>query len=234
MTTHFHQIIAKELQLADEQVARTIQLLEEGATIPFISRYRKERTGGLDEIQIGAIQERLEQLKELEKRKETILRVIGEQDKLTPELERRVRDSWNATEIEDLYLPFRPKRQTRAEIARKRGLEPLAKMIMAQNNPDVESKARNFLGDEVKTAADAIQGAKDIIAEWVNEDERARDLTRAAFSHTGMITSKVVKGKEEEGQKYKDYFDFQEPRSRCAVSARTACWRFAGARPRVS
>lgn len=211
MTTHFHQIIAKELQLADEQVARTIQLLEEGATIPFISRYRKERTGGLDEIQIGAIQERLEQLKELEKRKETILRVIGEQDKLTPELERRIRDSWNATEIEDLYLPFRPKRQTRAEIARKRGLEPLAKMIMAQNNPDVGSKARNFVSDEVKTAADAIQGAKDIIAEWVNEDERARDLTRAAFAHTGMITSKVVKGKEEEGQKYKDYFDFQEP-----------------------
>ena len=211
MTTHFHQIIAKELRLADEQVARTIQLLEEGATIPFISRYRKEWTGGLDEIQIGAIQERLEQLKELEKRKETVLRVISEQDKLTPELEQRVRDSWNATEIEDLYLPFRPKRQTRAEIARKRGLEPLAKMIMAQNNPDVESKARNFLGDEVKTAADAIQGAKDIIAEWVNEDERARDLTRAAFSHTGMITSKVVKGKEEEGQKYKDYFDFQEP-----------------------
>lgn len=211
MTTHFHQVIAQELRLADEQVARTIQLLEEGATIPFISRYRKERTGGLDEIQIGAIQERLEQLKELEKRKETILRVIGGQGKLTPELERRVRDSWSATEIEDLYLPFRPKRQTRAEIARKRGLEPLAKMIMAQNNPDVEGKARNFLGDEVKTAADAIQGAKDIIAEWVNEDERARDLTRTAFAHTGMITSKVVKGKEEEGQKYKDYFDFQEP-----------------------
>ena len=137
--------------------------------------------------------------------------MIGGQGKLTPELERRVRDSWSATEIEDLYLPFRPKRQTRAEIARKRGLEPLAKMIMAQNNPDVESKARNFLGDEVKTAAEAIQGAKDIIAEWVNEDERARDLTRAAFAHTGMITSKVVKGKEEEGQKYKDYFDFQEP-----------------------
>ena len=211
MTTHFHQIIAKELRLADEQVARTIQLLEEGATIPFISRYRKERTGGLDEIQIGAIQERLEQLKELEKRKETILHVIGEQGKLTPELERRVRDSWSATEIEDLYLPFRPKRQTRAEIARKRGLEPLAKMIMAQNNPDVGIKARSFVGGEVKTAAEAIQGAKDIIAEWVNEDERARDLTRAAFSHTGMITSKVVKGKEEEGQKYKDYFDHEEP-----------------------
>ncbi|MDL2256206.1 RNA-binding transcriptional accessory protein, partial [Parabacteroides sp. OttesenSCG-928-K15] len=182
--------------------------------IPFISRYRKEVTGGLDEVQIGNIKDQLDKLTELQKRKEAILKSIEEQEKLTPELRKRIEDSWDSTEIEDIYMPYKPKRVTRAEIARKKGLEPLAKIIMLQNEPDPENRAYAFVNEEVKDITEALQGARDIIAEWVNENETARNTLRNTFAHTAIITSKVVKGKEEEGAKYRDYFDFSEPLKR--------------------
>lgn len=204
-------LIARSLQLPEERVARAVGLLTEGATIPFISRYRKEATGGMDETQIAAIQEQLARLTELDKRKQTILDTIEGQGKLTPELRQRIEASWESAEIEDLYLPYKPKRTTRAEIARKRGLEPLARRLMAQRESDIAARARQFVNDEVKSPEEALKGARDIIAEWVNEDESARDITRSAFAHQAVIRSKVVKGKEEEGDKYRDYFDFSEP-----------------------
>ena len=216
MTTSFNTLISQILNIPAGQVEKTIGLLNEGATIPFISRYRKEVTGGLDEVQIGNIKDQLDKLTELQKRKDTILSSIEEQGKLTPELKKRITESWDSTEIEDLYLPYKPKRVTKAEIARKKGLEPLAKIIMIQNEPNLLDRVKNFIKGEVKNAAEALQGARDIIAEWVNENEGARNAVRNSFSHTGIISSKVIKGKEEEGAKYRDYFDFSEPLNRCS------------------
>lgn len=216
MTNVFHTLIARFLQIPEGQVERTIGLLNEGATIPFISRYRKEVTGGLDEVQIGAIKDQLDKLTELRKRKETILATIEEQGKLTPELRKRIEESWDSTEIEDLYLPYKPKRVTKAEIARRKGLEPLAKIVMTQNENNLSACVESFIKGEVKNAEEALQGARDIIAEWINENESARNTVRNSFAHTAMITSKVIKGKEEEGAKYRDYFDFSEPLSRAS------------------
>lgn len=216
MMTLFHSLISHSLNIPAGQVERTIGLLNEGATIPFISRYRKEVTGGLDEVQIGNIKDQLDKLTELRKRKDTIISSIEEQGKLTPELRKRIEESWDSTEIEDLYLPYKPKRVTKAEIARKKGLEPLAKIIMIQNETDLSGRVNSFIKGEVKNAAEALQGARDIIAEWVNENEGARNAVRNSFAHTGMISSKVIKGKEEEGAKYRDYFDFSEPLNRCS------------------
>ena len=216
MTNVFHTLIARFLQIPEGQVERTIGLLNEGATIPFISRYRKEVTGGLDEVQIGAIKDQLDKLTELSKRKETILATIEEQEKLTPELRKRIEESWDSTEIEDLYLPSKPKRGTKAEIARRKGLEPLAKIVMMQNENNLSARIKSFIKGEVKNAEEALQGARDIIAEWINENESARNTVRNSFAHTAMITSKVIKGKEEEGAKYRDYFDFSESLNRAS------------------
>ena len=217
MTNVFHTLIARFLQIPEGQVERTIGLLNEGATIPFISRYRKEVTGGLDEVQIGAIKDQLDKLTELSKRKETILATIEEQGKLTPELRKRIEESWDSTEIEDLYLPYKPKRVTKAEIARRKGLDPLAKIVMMQNENNLSARIKSFIKGEVKNAEEALQGARDIIAEWINENESARNTVRNSFAHTAMITSKVIKGKEEEGAKYRDYFDFSEPLNRASA-----------------
>ena len=216
MINVFHTLIARFLQIPEGQVERTIRLLNEGATIPFISRYRKEVTGGLDEVQIGAIKDQLDKLTELSKRKETILATIEEQEKLTPELRKRIEESWDSTEIEDLYLPYKPKRVTKAEIARRKGLEPLAKIVMMQNENNLSARIKSFIKGEVKNAEEALQGARDIIAEWINENESARNTVRNSFAHTAMITSKAIKGKEEEGAKYRDYFDFSEPLNRAS------------------
>ena len=216
MTNVFHTLIARFLQIPEGQVERTIGLLNEGATIPFISRYRKEVTGGLDEVQIGAIKDQLDKLTELSKRKETILATIEEQEKLTPELRKRIEESWDSTEIEDLYLPYKPKRVTKAEIARRKGLGPLAKIVMMQNENNLSARIKSFIKGEVKNAEEALQGARDIIAEWINENESARNTVRNSFAHTAMITSKVIKGKEEEGAKYRDYFDFSESLNRAS------------------
>lgn len=216
MNTLFHTLISRLLQIPAGQVERTIGLLEEGATIPFISRYRKEVTGGLDEVQIGAIKDQLDKLTELKKRKDTILNSIEEQGKLTPELKKRIDESWDSTELEDLYLPYKPKRVTKAEIARKKGLEPLADILLLQTEPRVTERAKSFVKGEVKTVEEALQGARDILAERINENEEARQTVRTSFARTAVISSKVVKGKEEEGMKYRDYFDFSEPLSRCS------------------
>lgn len=212
----FVSLIAQSLQLSEKNVRNTMQLLNEGSTIPFISRYRKEMTGGLDEVQIAAINDQFEKLKELAKRKETILKTIEEQDKLTPELKKRIDSCWNLTELEDIYLPYKPKRRTRAEIARENGLEPLAKMIMKQNVGQLAILAKPYLTDKVKSTDDALAGASDIIAEWVNENETARNAVRRIFSYEAVISSKLVKGKEEDGQKYRDYFDMTEKLSKCS------------------
>ncbi len=207
-------LIASALNIKESQIAKTVELLESGATIPFISRYRKEVTGGLDEVQIAAIKEQNDKLNELVKRKETILKSIDEQEKLTPELKARIENCWTSSELEDIYLPYKPKRQTRAEIARKKGLEPLANLIMLQQKIDVESKAMAYVKGDVKDVKDAISGACDIIAEQINEDEYARNAIRNIFQREAVITSKLVKGKEEEGDKYRDYFDFSEKLSK--------------------
>lgn len=208
-------LIAKTLNISHKNIESVIALLSDGATIPFISRYRKEATGGLDEVQISNIKDLNEKYVELVKRKEFILKTIAEQDKLTPELQKHIDDCWDTSELEDIYLPYRPKRQTRAEIARKLGLEPLAKWIMLQQEGSVDSKARGFVNKDVPEVADAIKGAKDIIAEWVNEDASARQMIRRFFERDAQIASKVIKGKEEEGEKYSDYFDFSALLSRC-------------------
>ncbi|MDD4713284.1 MAG: Tex family protein [Bacteroidales bacterium] len=215
MSDHFIKRIAAELQLPANGVRNTLQLLSEDASIPFISRYRKERTGGLDEVQIGAISDLNDKLTELDKRKNAILSSIEEQEKLTPELKKRIEDCWQMNELEDLYLPYKPKRHTRAEVARQKGLEPLAKLLMAQNVQDVEKTALPYVKDLVESVEDALKGARDIIAEWVNENERSRQMVRNRFRKEAVITSKVVKGKEEQAVKYKDYFDYSEPLKRC-------------------
>ncbi|MHB9056375.1 MAG: Tex family protein [Paludibacteraceae bacterium] len=191
-----------------------IALLEDGATIPFISRYRKEATNGMDEVQLADLKEQYDKLNELIKRKETVVKSIDEQEKLTPELRLRIEDCWNLTELEDIYLPYKPKKRTRAEIAREKGLEPLAKIIMSQRSDNVHSSARQFIINEIADENDALKGARDIIAEWVNESEAARNAVRSNFNHDAVITSKLIKGKEEEAQKYRDYFDVSEKLSR--------------------
>ncbi|MDD2607221.1 Tex family protein [Lascolabacillus sp.] len=208
-------LISKSLNLSAKNVESTVKLIDEGATIPFISRYRKEATGGLDEVQISKIKDLSEKFLELEKRKEFILKSISEQEKLTPDLEKQISESWDSTELEDIYLPFKPKRQTRAEKARKKGLEGLAKWLMSQQSGSVSSKASEFINEEVKDEEDALQGARDIIAEWVNEDANTRQIVRNIFSREAVITSKVISGKEEEGEKYADYFDFSAPLAIC-------------------
>ena len=214
----FSRMIAAELKLPEHRIANTLKLLQGGATIPFISRYRKEATGGLDEVQIGDIQSRYEKLCELSKRKETVLSTIQEQGKLTPELQSRISSCWNATELEDIYLPFKPKRKTRAEAARSKGLEPLALLLMMQKENNLLAKARNYVKGEVKNEEDALKGARDILAEQVSEDERSRNLMRNQFQRQAIIQSKVIKGKESEesSAKYRDYFDFSEPLKKCS------------------
>lgn len=209
-------MIANSLGIAVHQADNTLTLLAGGATIPFISRYRKEATGGLDEVQIGEIKDRNDKLCELAKRKETILSTIEEQGKLTDELRRRIEQSWDGTELEDIYLPYKPKRKTRAEAARQKGLEPLATLLMLQRETNLDSRLNAFVKGDVKDEEDALKGARDIIAEQVNEDERARNQLRNQFSRQATIISKVVKGKEEEASKYRDYFDFSEPLKRCS------------------
>lgn len=213
----FSQMIATALKLPVHRVENTLKLLQGGATIPFISRYRKEATGGLDEVQIGDIHTRYEKLCELAKRKETVLSTIEEQGKLTDTLRERISNCWDATELEDIYLPFKPKRKTRAEAARQKGLEPLAMLLLMQRENNLSARVGQFVKGDVKDEEDALKGARDIIAEQVNEDERARNLIRNQFNRQAMITSKVVKGKEKEeaALKYRDYFDFSEPLKKC-------------------
>lgn len=213
----FSQMIATALKLPVHRVENTLKLLQGGATIPFISRYRKEATGDLDEVQIGDIHTRYEKLCELAKRKETVLSTIEEQGKLTDTLRERISNCWDATELEDIYLPFKPKRKTRAEAARQKGLEPLAMLLLMQRENNLSARVRQFIKGDVKDEEDALKGARDIIAEQVNEDERARNLIRNQFSRQAMITSKVIKGKEKEeaALKYRDYFDFCEPLKKC-------------------
>lgn len=213
----FSQLIAAELKLPIHRIENTLKLLTGGATIPFISRYRKEATGGLDEVQISDIHTRYEKLCELAKRKETILSTIEEQGKLTDDLRRRIADCWDSTELEDIYLPYKPKRKTRAEAARQKGLEPLAMLLMMQRENNLSARVRTFVKGDVKDEEEALKGARDIIAEQVNEDERARNLMRNQFSRQAVIIAKVVKGKEteESAAKYRDYFDFSEPLKRC-------------------
>lgn len=216
MTTNFYRMIADTLGTSEKQVSQTLKLLGDGATIPFISRYRKEATGGLDEVQIEAIRTQYEKLNETAKRKETILGTIEEQGKLTPELRKRIEESWDATELEDIYLPYKPKRKTRAEAARQKGLEPLATLLMLQREPHPEERAAGYVKGDVKSVEEALKGARDIIAEQVSEDEQARNSVRNSFARQGTLTAKVVKGKEEEAAKYRDYFDCNEPLKRCS------------------
>ena len=211
----FHKMISGLSGISEKQISSTLHLLGEGATIPFISRYRKEATGGLNEVQIEQIKEQHDKLCDIAKRKETILGTITEQGKLTAELEKRINDTWNPTELEDIYLPYKPKRKTRAEAARQKGLEPLATLLLLQRENNLSARAASFVKGEVKDVEDALKGARDIIAEQMNEDERARNAVRNQFSRQAEINAKVVKGKEEEAAKYRDYFDFSEPLKRC-------------------
>ena len=205
-------IIAQEAGIAASQVSSTARLLKEGATVPFIARYRKEATGSLDEMQIGLIRDRMQRLEELDKRREAILISIGEQEKLTPELQVAIEKAATLSELEDLYLPYRPKRKTRATIAVAKGLEPLAKMIMAQRSFDLEGKALEFVDDEkqVYSADEALGGARDIIAEWINENAAARGRIRQLFEREATISSRVAKAREADAGKYETYFDWSE------------------------
>jgi uncharacterized protein len=212
----FHiQLLQEQLKLNPKSIRSTLRLLNEGATIPFISRYRKEATGSLDEVQISEIDQAWKKLQEIEKRKETILSAIEEQGKLTPELEARIRETYDSATLEDLYLPYKRKRKTRASVAREKGLEPLATFIFAQPDKNPEEEAKKFLREEVPDIEEALQGARDIIAEWINEDKKARDKVRYAYRKGALIRSKVARGKEEEGKKFKDYFDYEEPLAKC-------------------
>ena len=217
-TVEYFGIISSKLNIAVKQVAATVALLNENATIPFIARYRKEKTGSLDEVQIAAIAEEYHRCLEIEDRKATILKTIEEQGKLTDELRTRITASWDATELEDIYLPYKPHRMTRADVAREQGYEPLAKAIFEQKREGDEAmrqigERRKARGEEEKKAEEALQGARDIIAEWISQDEKARNNIRREFAYSAMITTKVVKDKaqEAEAQKYKDYFSINEP-----------------------
>ena len=215
MDQNIVRIIAQSVGIQEIQVSNTIQLLLEGATVPFIARYRKERTGSLDEVQIEAVKDTKEKMEELLKRKETILKTIQEQDLLAPDLQKRIEDCFDPTELEDIYLPYKPKRRTRASIAREKGLEPLAKIIMKQNEADIERRAHSFINESVESAEEALAGARDIIAEWINENEKARSIVRRSFDSEAIVTSKLIKGKESEAAKYNDYFDWKEPLKKC-------------------
>ncbi len=210
MSNKLIAIISAQLNVVADKVANTINLLNDGATVPFISRYRKEATGSLDEVAIGNIKELYDKLKTLIQRKETVIATIEEQGKLTPELKKRIDDCYDSVELEDIYLPYRPKRRTRATVAKERGLEPLANLILAQTASDIKGRARTFINKDVPTCEDAITGACDIIAEHVSEDEVARNVTRRLFQRKGTIVSKVVKGKEADGIKYSDYYEWSE------------------------
>lgn len=212
----FQHLIAERSGITERQVSQVLNLLNDGATIPFISRYRKEATGGLNEVEIEAIKNLYEKLQETAKRKETIKTTIDEQGKLTTELEKRIDETWEATVLEDIYLPYKPKRKTRAEVARQRGLEPLANILLQQRNTHPEQRATAFVKGDIKSVDEALKGARDIIAEQVSEDERARNSVRYSFSRQGTFTCKVIKGKEEEGAKYRDYFNFTESLKRCS------------------
>ena len=214
----FTQLIASELHLSEHAVENTLKLLDEGCTIPFISRYRKERTGGLDEVEITGISERLTRLQEIAKRKETIVSTITEQGNMTPELQKRIDECWESTVLEDIYLPYKPKRRTRAQVARELGLEPLAHLLLLQREQDPKRAAQRFVSGDVSDVATALKGAQDIIAEQVSEEERSRNQVRAAFRREAFIVSKVVKGKKDadEAAKYSDYFDWEEPLKRCS------------------
>lgn len=216
MDPKFISIIANELGVREFQVVNTINLIKEGSTVPFIARYRKEMTGSLDEVQIAAIRDRYEKILELEKRREAIIASITEQGKMTPELEKQLQEAGTMSELEDIYLPYRPKRRTRATIAREKGLEPLAKMVMAQQLSDPWEKARTFIdaSKEVNTAEEAMAGARDIIAEWVNENKSGRERIRNLFNRSSQVSSRPVKGKELEGIKYEAYYDWEEPLSK--------------------
>ena len=216
MTNTHIRFTAKSLGLPEHKVASTAALLKEGATIPFIARYRKEATGSLDEVEIAAIRQQLQQLEELDKRKETILKTIGEQGKLTDALEKRILDTYDLHELEDIYLPYKPKRKTKASVAKEKGLEPLADRIFEQyEKEDPELLAERYLKDEVPTVEAALQGARDIIAERISEDEYVRNHVRRSFAHGAVLYAKVVKGKEEEAAKFRDYFKYEEPLARC-------------------
>ncbi|MFC0261699.1 Tex family protein [Fontibacter flavus] len=209
---HFIKV-AEELQIKVKQVTDTIELLDEGATVPFISRYRKEVTGSLDEVQVAAIRDRIQQLRDLDKRREAILKSIQEQGKLTPELEGKINAAETMSMLEDLYLPYKPKRRTKATIAREKGLEPLASKVFEQGSFDLEAEAERYIDaeKEVNSIEEALQGARDIIAEWVNENVELRKKMRDLFIEEGEFVSKVIPGKEAEAIKYKDYFDWKEP-----------------------
>ena len=211
----YSKLIASRLKLGEKEVSNLIELLEQGATIPFISRYRKEMTGSMDEVQVGDVKDELSRLKDLDKRKEAILKSVDEQGKLTPELKARIEACSTMTDLEDVYLPYKPKKKTRASIAREKGLEPLAAIVMKQKEMDIMAKAATFINDKVADAEEALQGARDIIAEWVSENQKARNLVRFHFDKSALISSKVVKGKETEGEKFTDYFAFSEPLKRC-------------------
>jgi len=215
MEKNYQEFIAKGLNIIPWQVANTLKLFSEGATIPFISRYRKEATGSLDETVLLDIQKTHTQLHELDKRREAILKSIEEQGKLTDDLKRQIEVASSMNELEDIYLPYKPKRKTRASVARDRGLEPLAKILMKQQELQIGKRAEEFITEEVGSVEDALQGARDIIAEWVNENKRSRETIRRLFGKNALIGSKIVKGKEEDGIKYQDYFEFSEPLNRC-------------------
>lgn len=214
----YNHIIARDLGLDPKYVDNTVALLDEGNTIPFISRYRKERTGSMDEVQVARISELNDKYAELMRRKETILSTIDSQGSLTPDISKRITECWDSVELEDIYLPFKPRRRTRAQIARENGLEPLAAEIMRQRDSNPEVSARKYLGPNIETTDDALRGAQDIIAENISEDERSRNVIRSAFRREAVISSKVVKAKAEsdEAAKYADYFDFSEPLRRCS------------------
>lgn len=214
----YAKMIGKALGLSERSVSNTLQLLDEGCTIPFISRYRKERTGNLDEVQITAISDAYDKLKEISKRKDTVVKTITEQGKMTDDLQRRIDACWDANELEDIYMPFKPKRRTKAQVAREQGLEPLSLILMMQRERNIEAAAQRFVKEGVKDVAAAIKGAQDIVAEMVSEDERSRQQVRSSFRREAIITSKVVKAKadSEEAAKYSDYFDFSEPLRRCS------------------
>ena len=211
------QLVSKETLIDIQQVVATIELLDEGATIPFIARYRKEKTGTLDEVEIGLIKSSIHKFREIEKRKAAILKSIEEQGKLSDELKEKIEACFDAAVLEDIYLPYKPKRKTKASVAKEKGLEPLATIIFKQQERDVVSKAESFITEEVTSIEDALQGARDIIAEWINEDMIVRGIVRQQFERHAMVKTKVAFGKEDdkEAQKFRDYFDWEEPLKNC-------------------
>ncbi|MDX9695424.1 MAG: Tex family protein [Bacteroidales bacterium] len=225
MNEKYIKKIAGIIAVNEWQVENTIKLLDEGATIPFISRYRKEVTGSLDEVQIEAIKDHVAKLKEIDNRRDTILKSIEEQGLLTDELKSKIENTHTLTELEDIYLPYKPKKKTRASKAKERGLEPLAKLIFKQQELNITAKAEQFITDDVPSVEDALLGARDIIAEWINENERARNSIRRLFQYEAVIQSKVIKGKDEEGIKYRDYFEWDEPLKRCPSHRLLAMYR---------